>query len=192
LLFSPGKSVFLYVPLLLACPFALYAFGRRFRTEAVFIALVSIITLVESGLWWAWWGGWCWGPRFLVVLMPFLVLPMGVLLERRGWRMLIVTVLLPLSIGVNLLGILVDFNTYLDRVTQGQKEREALYLFEPAYSPVLAHLRMIDPWHMPLVSFDLGQPEIGFPQVVAPFISAAVVLLAVVALVQVWRTLRVN
>ena len=41
---------------------------------------ITAITLAQSSFWWIWWGGWGWGPRFLVPLLPFLILPLGVLL----------------------------------------------------------------------------------------------------------------
>ncbi len=176
LLFSPGKSVLLYVPLLLALPFALLPFARRFRAEAVLVGLLTAVLLVQSSLWWIWWGGWGWGPRFLVPLMPFLVLPLGVLLAARFWRWMIGLVLLPLSIMVNVLGILVDFNGYLSTITQGDMAREQIYLWQPAYSPVLAHIRRLDLSDVPIVSFQLSRSDIGFSEPVATVLSGILII----------------
>jgi hypothetical protein len=181
LLLSPGKSVFLYVPLLLALPWALAPFARRFRPEAALVGALAIITLAQSALWWIWWAGWGWGPRFLVPLMPFLVLPLGVLLAQRAWRWVIGLVLAPLSIAVNLLGILVDFNTYIIDVTRGEISREAIYLYQPAYSPILAHIRMLGLRSVPIVSFALDSPQIGFPQPWAAVLSGSFVALLLIA-----------
>jgi len=190
LLLSPGKSVFLYVPLLLALPWAVVPFARRHRPEAALICALAPITLAQSALWWIWWAGWGWGPRFLVPLMPFLTLMLGVLLERRAWRYAIGALLLPLSIGVNLLGILVDFNTYIAELTRGELSREAIYLYQPAFSPIVAHLRRLDLGNIPIVSFDLSDPQIGFPQPWAALVSASFVALLVVAALGVWRSIR--
>jgi hypothetical protein len=190
LLLSPGKSVFLYVPLLLALPWAVVPFARRFKPEATLIGLLTSITLLQSALWWIWWAGWGWGPRFLVPLMPFLILPLGVLLGRRAWRIAIGGVLLPLSILVNLLGILVDFNTYIDELTRGDMGREAIYLFQPAYSPILAHIVRLDLSTAPIVSFDLANPAIGFPAPWATAISASFVILLMLTAFGLWRTVR--
>jgi hypothetical protein len=189
LLLSPGKSVFLYVPLLLALPWAALPFARRFRPEAVLIGCLAAITLAQSALWWIWWAGWGWGPRFLVPLMPFLVLPLGVLLARPLWRKLIGLVLLPLSVAVNLLGIVVDFNTYIIELTHGDMAREPIYLYQPAFSPILAHLERLDLANLPIVSFALGSPEIGFPQPWATLVSASFVALLVSAALGLWRSL---
>jgi hypothetical protein len=190
LLFSPGKSVFLYVPLLLALPFAAAPFVRRFRPEAALVGSLAAITLLQSALWWIWWGGWGWGPRFLVPLMPFLTLMLGVLIERPIWRRIIFLVLLPLSLAVNLLGILVDFNGYIIDITHGDINREAIYLFQPAYSPILGHLRRLDLSSVPIVSFSLGRTEIGFAEPWATWISISFVALAFGALVGLLRSLR--
>jgi hypothetical protein len=190
LLLSPGKSVFLYVPLLLALPWAIGPFARRFRPEAALIGALTAITLAQSALWWIWWAGWGWGPRFLMPLMPFLTLMLGELLARRFWRYAIGAVLLPLSIGVNLLGVLVDFNPYIIEVTRGEMSREAIYLYQPAFSPILAHLRRIDFANLPIVSFALARPDIGFPQPWATLLSAGFVALLVVAALGLWSAFR--
>jgi hypothetical protein len=180
------------VPLLLALPFAVRPFVRRFRAEAVLIGLLTVTTLVQSSLWWIWWGGWGWGPRFLVPLMPFLVLMLGVLLHERRWRVVIGLVLLPLSLFMNALGIMVDFNNYLSDITQGDMSREALYLWQPAYSPILAHIRQLDVQHVPIVSFQLSRSDIGFPEPVATLISIGFVCLLFGSLVGLWRSLALG
>ncbi len=189
LLLSPGKSVFLYAPLMLALPLALVPFARRFPREALFVAALSLITLLESAAWWMWWGGWGWGPRFLVPLMPFWVLALGMLVMHRGGAALIAA-LLPLALATNALGILVDFNAYLRDLTAGDPQREIVALYQPAYAPLLAHLHRLDPATIPIVSFALDSPTVGFPPTVAPLISCAVVLLILAALLRLWRAAR--
>jgi hypothetical protein len=190
LLFSPGKSLFLYVPLMLAVPFAVAPFARRFPAEAALVGALTLITLVQSALWWIWWAGWGWGPRFLVPLLPFLVLLLGVLLARHRWRLLIGVVLFPLSLAVNMLGVLVDFNVYLSEITRGSMERESIYLWQPAASPIVAHLRRLDLGEVPVVSFQLSRGDIGFPEPLATILSVGMVVLVLVALLGLWHTLR--
>lgn len=192
LLLSSGKSVFLYVPLLLAFPFAVRAFAVRFRSEAVLVGLVVVITLLKSAWWWCWWGGWCWGPRFLLPVMPFLILAMGVLYNQGVWRYVMGFLLFPLSLAINLLGILVDFNSYLRDVTRGDTMREYVYLFQPAYSPIVAHVKRLDVDNVPIVSLRLGQHDIGFAPTIAPFLSFGIVVLLVVSCVGVFGCIRGN
>ena len=188
LLLSPGKSVFLYVPLLLALPWAARPFARRFGAEAMLIGALTLITLLQSALWWIWWAGWGWGPRFLVPLMPFLVLPLGTLFATRAGRRGLI-VLLALAIGVNLLGILVDFNIYINDLTHGDMAREAIYLYQPAFSPILAHLRALNLRHVPIASFALADPQFGFPEPWATLFSASFMLLLLGAALGLWRAL---
>ncbi|MFN8568699.1 MAG: hypothetical protein U0Z44_14565 [Kouleothrix sp.] len=47
---KPRQSVFLYVPLLLALPWAIGPFARRFRPAAALIGLLVAITLVQGAL----------------------------------------------------------------------------------------------------------------------------------------------
>lgn len=190
LLFSPGKSIFLYVPMLLAFPAALILFFRLHKPEAVLIIGLICLTLVQSSLWWMWWAGWGWGPRFLVPLMPFCLLAVGTLFNQQTWRRVLLFVLFPLSIGVNMLGILVDFNAYLSDITRGEREREVIYLFDPASSPLLAHVKRLDWNHIPIVSFQLDHPSIGFPYLIAQIMSISILIILVIALARLWMFLR--
>lgn len=74
LLFSPYRSLFLHTPLFIASVAAFVPFLRRHRAEGITIGALSLALLLIYSLWWMWWGGYAWGPRFLVPLSPFLVL----------------------------------------------------------------------------------------------------------------------
>lgn len=65
------------------------------------------MALLCYGAWWAWHGGWSWGPRFLVPLIPLSCLPIGLLPARSGWRVGLVLAVL-LGVAVNALGVLTD------------------------------------------------------------------------------------
>jgi hypothetical protein len=121
--------------------------------------------------------------------MPFLMLMPGVLLHKRRWQVVIGLLLLPLSLFMNVLGIMVDFNSYLSEITQGDMSREAIYLWQPAYSPILAHIRRVDLHNIPVVSFHLSRSDIGFPEPAATFLSIGLVCLLLGALVGLWRAL---
>ena len=70
-LFSPGKSLFLFSPILLAALFGIPALLRQDRATALLsLAVVVAYPLLYAG-WFMWWGGWSWGPRFLVPILPF-------------------------------------------------------------------------------------------------------------------------
>ena len=107
LLLSPGKSVLLYAPPLILATLMGRRFWRRERALAGFLGLAWAVALLCYGAWWAWHGGWSWGPRFLVPLIPLSCLPIGLLPARSGWRVGLVLAVL-LGVAVNALGVLTD------------------------------------------------------------------------------------
>jgi hypothetical protein len=66
LLFNPLKSLFLFAPVTLLLPFALRNLWLRNRLAFLLIAGNLAITFVTAALWFAWHGGWSWGPRLLL------------------------------------------------------------------------------------------------------------------------------
>src|SRR5690606_24149174 len=74
LVVSPYRGLFWFTPLFLASVASLPAFARRHRLEAGATAGMSLAILLLYSLWWMWWAGFAWGPRFLVPLAPFWVL----------------------------------------------------------------------------------------------------------------------
>jgi hypothetical protein len=82
LLVSPGSSVFVYSPLLALAPFGLAALWRRDLP----LALASLALAATFLLFYARFDGWSglWsapGPRYLFVLVPVLLLPLGLWLD---------------------------------------------------------------------------------------------------------------
>lgn len=70
LLLSPGKSVFLYSPPLFLCMFGIRHLRQR-QPKMGIVIIVSTIVLVAFLSSIAFAGGdWCWGPRYLAVLIP--------------------------------------------------------------------------------------------------------------------------
>ncbi|HZB48625.1 MAG TPA: hypothetical protein VE547_05980, partial [Mycobacteriales bacterium] len=66
LLAEPRKSVLLFAPIVVLLPWALWHAWRRQRTAAVLIGAQVAITVGLTATWFAWHGGWSWGPRLLL------------------------------------------------------------------------------------------------------------------------------
>ena len=108
LLLSPGKSVFLYSPPLIL---GLLGIGRLRRgncplaiaTVVASVALVALLSCIAFPG-----GDWCWGPRYLVVLLPLwaLAMPFGVL-ESRARRELLFGIV-ALGVVVQMLALSVE------------------------------------------------------------------------------------
>ncbi|MCL5257400.1 MAG: hypothetical protein M1319_06345 [Chloroflexi bacterium] len=157
LLFSSGKSLFLYSPVVILAPFAFGRFFAHRRAEAILFAAVAGATILYYSPWWAWYGGWNWGPRFMVPILPFLVLLAGAVLRIRWVAAFTALVLVPWSIFVQVLGAAVDFNVYINSVYSGNPANELKYLFYPSMSPVAGHfLYLLEGKAIAIESFKLA------------------------------------
>ncbi|HRW06054.1 MAG TPA: hypothetical protein P5121_13205, partial [Caldilineaceae bacterium] len=132
LLVSPYRGVFWYTPLLLIAIVAFVPFFRRHPVEGFVIFGLSFVLLSLYSRWWMWWGGFAWGPRFLVPLTPFWLLPLatplatieqrlerinqgavdrrsGALLRAVGLDGFIIALFALLSVAVQLLAVAVNY-----------------------------------------------------------------------------------
>lgn len=150
LLLSPGKSVFLYSPVLVVGLAALPAFFRWRLPEAVLcVVLVATQTLLAAAQP-AWHGDPAWGPRYLVPVIPFMLLPVAAWLRFEGWhahadkwrRSLLLT-MAALGVAVQLPGVLVNFDTYVDETGGALGQRAAHRWFTPAESPLVASVEQL-------------------------------------------------
>ena len=109
LLLSPGASIVMYVPLVLAVAASFPAFLRRWRAEALLITALLVLRLLVYAQW-SFWDGREWGPRFLVPVLPLLVLMLIALPADRRIRIGAV-VLIGLGVSIQLLGQIVPYDT---------------------------------------------------------------------------------
>ena len=84
LLVSPGKGIIWYLPLVVLLPWSMTRFYRRNRSLAVFLGVLVVVTLLFYSSVLYWHGDPAWGPRYLYVVVPYLVLPLGEILS--SWR----------------------------------------------------------------------------------------------------------
>lgn len=82
LFLSPFRGLFWYSPVLLLCiPGGLLLW----RTKRGIAALILLLVVAQAGVyaaWWSWHGGIVWGPRFLLPVIPLLVVLLAPLIER--------------------------------------------------------------------------------------------------------------
>ena len=138
-MFSPGKSLLLFVPVVILAPWGWVRWfieGRR-REALLFVTAFVVWLLFHAG-WWTWHGGWSWGPRFMVPMLPFLILPLGSLWRLGTGARIAIVVLALIGFLIQLGGVLVDFNDYMLWINDEDK-----ILFNPAYLPILGHWRML-------------------------------------------------
>jgi len=153
MLFSSGKSVFLYCPVYLLSVFAWRQFYRERREEALTCLAIIVIALCVYSKFWAWGGDASWGPRFLVVVMPFCILPMGWFRwsPRPRLQQLAIASLLLFALWVQVLGISraprEDYRYKLDprlaaaERAVGEIDEDSLQHFMPELSPLYQRWR---------------------------------------------------
>ncbi len=134
---SSGKSVFMYAPPLVLSVIAFPRFFKTYRAEAILCALLIATVIVFHARVYYWAGDGAWGPRYLAATMMFWILPLAVwgknFLERA-----LVFLFFALGVLVNLLGMSVNFDTYIQI-----EPREVVRHFEPSASPLLAQWSLL-------------------------------------------------
>jgi hypothetical protein len=84
MLFAPGRSLFIYAPVMIIAVPGLWWLRQPKGLRAWLIGTV-LAMLVLHGAWWSWWGAWAWGPRYLVAILPLLSLGLlGIGTRRAG------------------------------------------------------------------------------------------------------------
>lgn len=138
LTFSPNKGVIFYSPLLLLAFVGLINLWQKgFKAEiSLFLALFTTQLLIYSP-WWAWEGGWVWGPRFLLSTLPLLSIGLLPWLESAApRRRILLLIVLTFSFFIQLIGASTDPLVYILRVAQYQE-----ILSNPLYTPLLGQMQ---------------------------------------------------
>ncbi len=155
LLLSPGKGVFWYNPILLASLLAWCEFHRRSAALSSLTGGLAATTLLTfAPLWW-WHGDWAWGPRYLLIPLPFLILPLLAWLDParggrpahilRAGRRAFVAALLIAAAAVNLLGLSVNFFYSLQALSDSGRVHDD-WNFLPGLSPLRYHAHVVRAW----------------------------------------------
>lgn len=112
LLFSPGRSLFLYSPIAAVGLAALIGFARRDRSTALLLAGEFLIALCFYASLAHWDAERSYGPRYLLPVVPLIVLPLAPWLAESGsgLRRRVLSVLFIVSVLVQLPGVFVDFS----------------------------------------------------------------------------------
>lgn len=156
LLFSPGKSIFLYSSPLILSLILWPKFRHNNPALAWALMLMAITALIFYGAWWAWHGGWVWGPRFLVPLVPLWCLPLGMLPPRRNWASLMLVVCV-LGVIVQILGTFTDVTPHYAKVFGDNNPDDetgyAMVHYSPAHSPLVGAWQRasIGKWETPAI-----------------------------------------
>jgi hypothetical protein len=187
LLFSFGKGVVFFAPGLLLIPFlwnhrSVPDCVRKFMSLALFYAAGL---LMVYGCWWAWYGGFSWGPRFLLIASVPASLALAIALgtcETASQRAAVLACLL-LSVWVGMGGA-VFYLDNLEVCNENNYAYEHLMWFVPEFSVL---------WRPFVTAHKLRSPAIGllcYGALVAACMSAPVVRSLVFDIAESLRRLR--
>lgn len=116
-LISPGKGFFYYSPITVLIFFSLKGFYKRQKglTFCLLGIIFSYLVFLSRNIYWH--GDWAWGPRYLLVITPLLMLPVADFIEKKAYSKKntlrpVILGLFIISISVQLIGVSVDFNRY--------------------------------------------------------------------------------
>lgn len=116
LLFSPGKSIFIFAPLLLLIPVAMPRLLREktHRRDGIFFSVSGALYFIVLSAWARVEGGVSWGPRLFLPVVPLLFLSLSPVFQskRSLWRLCVV-VLAVAGLAVQLAGVSYNFSTYV-------------------------------------------------------------------------------
>jgi hypothetical protein len=179
LLLSSGKSFFIYAPITLLGLVSMRALWKTHKREAWLLLGLFAANLLLIAKFRYWGGEGSWGPRYLTLVLPCLVLPIGSLLETGS------STIRRAFLALSLLGVLVQFGglsiyhgTYYRAVGEYPYRTELsdpLFMYKiryvPSYSPALGHLSMArENWGSflsgtkPSLTIDPGRQRIPLPE----------------------------
>jgi len=145
LLFSTGEGLVFFTPLALLSVLSWRHFWACQKAECVLFTFLVVERTALFAFLVRWYGGVCWGPRYIVPTIPFLILPIGFLLRSPDWlswrRRLVVGSLFFISFLAQLPGVAVYYAFYWNDLIGSRMVTLDQYFFVPKYTPLWGQFR---------------------------------------------------
>jgi hypothetical protein len=150
MLFSPNKGMLVYMPIFLLLPGVGFKTSRVARQRLAYagLALAGMLVSQGGGYGTEWWNT-SWGTRFLVPILPVLVFPLGVLVEKALgksalWFKITFWFFTGLTLLIQLGGVLVSTPTYMEELYIGLKIPDlAFVIWSPRHAPLYKHWELL-------------------------------------------------
>jgi hypothetical protein len=190
LLFSSGAGLLIYCPIAVLFPSSIVKFSKQHRPEALLFTALFLESLLfyarlSNGLW----AGWnYWGPRYLLPVLPYIVLPISSMIDTSNKKNFVkwtIAYLFACSVLVNLLAVLVDFNKGFELLWAVWRVTMVDSLWNPSYSPIATHWNIIFTPNALSALYPTGPPSIearGIPSIIDSYLYYKFGLPAVIAL----------
>lgn len=160
LFLSPYRGLFWYTPVLLAALLGIGLLRRRLPAFAVLISLLVAVQAATYAMWWSWHGGYVWGPRFLVPVLPLFAVGLAPIIQlilgdessRASVMGMTFGLLAFLSFLVQALGSLISIYPHVGFLVTnyGTGVFNSLItslrdevMFDPSLSPLVGHARLL-------------------------------------------------
>ena len=108
LLFSTGRGLIWYAPPVLAGLIGCAGFFHEKKRMAIALALLAASWIVLHSCFQAWDSGWGWGPRYLLPILPFILVPAAEAWKRRIGKVFCVALAI-VGFLIQIPGALIDF-----------------------------------------------------------------------------------
>jgi len=186
LLFYPYRGLFFYNPILILSLIGLFFMFKNYKLETILIIISFILLLLMSSVQWMWWQGSSFGPRLLMLIIPFFMLPLMFCIKKINKNILLFFMIL--CIFINLLGMqefeqsINEGGNSFEEITQRtmEKHKENFYSMKPLGNPLFTY-------YMPLF-FRYGPRSILIEQILGfrlpPFLNVFVLMIIVLFI---WR-----
>ncbi len=105
--FSPERGMFFFAPIFLLSLYGIYLGFKKHKAEmlAIFFSFLLTYLLYSSNVW-PWFFDGSFGPRYLLVTFPYLILPLNIAIEKTN--KILTYVLIAISSVISLLGAMFD------------------------------------------------------------------------------------
>jgi len=114
ILFSPGAGLFIYVPILLTVFFTFRDFFKREKKFTILCLTIPVLFIFHFSSFNFWEGFTAWSPKYLYAVIPFLLLPLGASIEKRGRKILpIICILGGIGLFFNFVYIIQDIGWFV-------------------------------------------------------------------------------
>lgn len=145
LLFSTGKGLFIYNPVIILSISGFYYFYKDRKNEAILFLSIILAHVFLYSKWHSWYAGMSWGGRFLLVVIPYFVIMAKYAIESKN------NYLKKGFIILTVLGILTQFSSLFVNTSRQYYDLRSKYpndymnklLFSPKYFPVIYQWKSI-------------------------------------------------
>jgi hypothetical protein len=152
ILFSVGKSVFIYAPVLILSLIMMPSFIAKNKNFGGFIVVLTIISVIFYAIVNPWCGAWSPGPRYHLPILPLLLLPLGQLFNDWAslpkWQKTAYITSMTSGIIIQIVSVSISYSdtlALLQTITGGQQPW-GFWFYNPDFAPIIWQSQLLLSW----------------------------------------------